>query len=77
MELRAAVVSRTDFSTDLPEPDKNVFDYSASPTWPGLAGEFRQGREIHLAERTHFLPMESPREVADLILAELRGANVA
>jgi hypothetical protein len=36
--------------------------FAASPTWPGLANEFQHGREIHFADKTHFLPME----VADL-----------
>jgi len=55
----------------LPTPDRNPFDYSFSPTWPGLAAEFRHGREIHLADRSHFLPMEAPAQVADIIRDEL------
>ena len=51
----------------LPPADRNVFDYSSSPTWPGLVGEFRRAREVHLPERTHFLPMECPAEVAALL----------
>ena len=51
----------------LPPPDRHVFDYSSSPTWPGLVGEFRRAREVHLPERTHFLPMECPAEVATLL----------
>ena len=51
----------------LPPPDRHVFDYSSSPTWPGLVGEFRRAREVHLPERTHFLPMECPAEVAALL----------
>jgi hypothetical protein len=43
-------------------------DFASSPTWPGLVGELRNGREIHLADRTHFLPMESPELVARLVL---------
>jgi pimeloyl-ACP methyl ester carboxylesterase len=53
-----------------PPPDRSVMDFSSSPTWPGLAGEFRKGREIFFADRTHFLPMEIPRRVAALIRAE-------
>jgi hypothetical protein len=30
--------------------------------------EFRYGREIHFPEHTHFLPMEIPDRVAELIL---------
>ena len=55
----------------LPTPDRNPFDYSFSPTWPGLVGEFRHGREVHLAERSHFLPMEDPQGVASLISEEI------
>jgi hypothetical protein len=43
-------------------------DFSSSPTWPELVKEFRYGREIHFPEHTHFLPMEIPDRVAELIL---------
>jgi lipase len=52
----------------LPPPDRAAMDFSSSPTWPGLVGEFRNGSEIHFADRTHFLPMEIPERVASLIL---------
>jgi hypothetical protein len=32
-------------------------------------------REIHLADHTHFLPMEIPERLAALILAEAREAE--
>jgi pimeloyl-ACP methyl ester carboxylesterase len=51
-----------------PPPNRAVMDFSSSPTWPGLVGELCAGREIHLADRTHFLPMESPELVARLVL---------
>ncbi len=38
-------------------------DFSSSPTWPGLAAEFKQGREIYLPECTHFIPMQEPARV--------------
>ena len=47
--------------------DGGVMDFTSSPTWPGLVGEFRQGREVHLPDRTHFLPMEAPGLVAGYI----------
>jgi len=53
-----------------PPPDRSVMDFSSSPTWPGLVHEFRKGREVHLADKSHFLPMEIPQLVADLILGE-------
>ncbi|MDG2304964.1 MAG: alpha/beta hydrolase [Candidatus Binatia bacterium] len=57
----------------LPLADRQIMDFSSSPTWPGLAGEFRQGREIFLADRTHFIPLETPEYVADLILRDDPG----
>ena len=42
----------------------------ASPTWPGLVHEFKHGREIYYPDRTHFIPMEIPDEVAALIRTE-------
>jgi hypothetical protein len=43
-------------------------DFASSPTWPGLVHEFRDGREVHLAEHTHFLPMEAPDLVARYVM---------
>ena len=45
-------------------------DFSASPTWPGLVGEFQNAREVYLPEQTHFLPMESPKLVAKYVLQD-------
>lgn len=55
----------------LPAPDRDPFDYSFSPTWPGLVGEFRHAREIHLPDHTHFVPMEAPERVAGIVREEL------
>jgi pimeloyl-ACP methyl ester carboxylesterase len=44
-----------------------AMDFSKSPTWPGLAGRFRHGRDVYLPERTHFIPMEDPALTADYI----------
>jgi pimeloyl-ACP methyl ester carboxylesterase len=49
--------------------------FSTSPTWPGLAAEFQNGREIHYPDKTHFLPMEIPDEVAARIREELEAEN--
>ena len=45
--------------------------FSTSPTWPGLAAEFPNGREIHFPDKTHFLPMEVPDEVSALVRDEI------
>lgn len=45
----------------------NSMDFSASPTWPGLAAELRQGTDILWDDCTHFIPMEQPERLAALI----------
>jgi pimeloyl-ACP methyl ester carboxylesterase len=59
-----------------PPSDRNVMDFSSSPTWPGLVKELRKGREIHFRDHTHFLPMEIPERIAALIRAEACGSQV-
>jgi pimeloyl-ACP methyl ester carboxylesterase len=46
------------------------FDVAASPTAVGLAGRFARGRDVVLAGRNHYIPMESPEVVA----REIAGA---
>ena len=55
----------------------DAMDFAISPTWPGLVGEFREGREIHYADATHFLPMEIPDEIAARVREELEAARSA
>ncbi len=40
---------------------------AASPTYPGLAAAFPNGRDLHLRDHSHFIPMESPALVAQTI----------
>ena len=42
-----------------------------------LVLEFRNGREIRFADRTHSLPMEIPERAAELILEEARAIAFA
>ena len=44
-------------------------DFSYSPTWSRLVNEFPNATETHLAEATHFFPMEDPALVAAQIAA--------
>jgi lipase len=44
-----------------------VFELSASPTAPDLAARFPRGRDLPLADRSHYIPMESPDLVAEEI----------
>jgi pimeloyl-ACP methyl ester carboxylesterase len=50
------------------DPERQEMDFSKSPTWVGLAGEFKNGRDVYLPEFTHFIPMEKPDLVARHIL---------
>ncbi len=45
-----------------------VFDFASSPTPPGLADSFARGTDIYLPDFTHFMPMQNPERIADLIL---------
>lgn len=42
-------------------------NFSKSPTWPGLVGEFSNARELHWSDCTHFIPMQRPDDVIALI----------
>ena len=53
-----------------PPPDRGLMDFRYSPTFPGLVNHFKHGREVHLKEHTHFLPLEDPALVAQYILAD-------
>lgn len=48
-----------------------TFDFASSPTWPGLATTFPNAREIHLADCTHFIPMQMPERVIEVIREEV------
>lgn len=45
-------------------------DFSASPTWQGLAAEFKNGTDVYLPELSHFIPMQDPELVAGYIAGE-------
>ena len=46
---------------------RDMTDFSASPTWDRLAGEFTHGRDVFLPDLTHFIPMQDPKLTADYI----------
>ena len=50
----------------------DMMDFSTSPTWQELASAFRHGKDEHLPELSHFIPMQDPQLVADRILALAR-----
>lgn len=52
------------------DPDNRsteTMDFARSPTWPGLAAAFPNGRDIHHPELSHFIPMQRPDLVAEEI----------
>jgi pimeloyl-ACP methyl ester carboxylesterase len=49
------------------ERQPDVFDLSASPTAPDLVQRIPHGRDILLADRSHYIPMEAPERVAQEI----------
>jgi hypothetical protein len=53
------------------DPDEHqIMDFSKSPTWPELAGEFEQGEDVYLPWLTHFIPMQDPAMTAAFIRGE-------
>ena len=44
-----------------------VNDFSKSPTWPDLANQLPQGRDVYLPEYSHFMPLENPALAATII----------
>ena len=46
-------------------------DFSISPTWPGLASQFVDGRDLHWPDVSHFIPMDVPDRLAGLIVGEV------
>ena len=58
------------------DPNVKPWDALGTPTWPALAQEFRNGRDLQLMDKTHMMPMEDPGLVARLIsdaMAEAGG----
>ncbi|MBU0864197.1 MAG: alpha/beta hydrolase [Alphaproteobacteria bacterium] len=45
-------------------------DFSVSPTWAGVGAALSAVRDEQWADQSHFIPMEAPRRLADLIATE-------
>ncbi len=50
-----------------PKKPEDLMDFRYSPTWKQLADQFPQGRDRLLEHLTHFMPMQDPQTVAQLI----------
>lgn len=53
--------------------DAAVHDFSSSPTWPGLVNEFANASELHLADCSHFIPMQMPDTVIQAVAEAIDG----
>ena len=47
--------------------DSVEVDFTASPTWPDLVNSFPNAEELYLDHLTHFIPMQEPELVANVI----------
>jgi pimeloyl-ACP methyl ester carboxylesterase len=56
-----------------PTSENLAGDFSASPTWPGLASALPVCRDIYLPEHNHFIPMQDPGLVARYIREALEN----
>ena len=56
------------------DPSIKPWDALGTPTWPALAQEFRNGRDLQLMDKTHMMPMEDPALVARLIADAVAAA---
>ncbi|WP_428627709.1 alpha/beta fold hydrolase [Sphingopyxis sp.] len=46
-------------------------DFSVSPTWPGLGELIRAVRDEQWSDHSHFIPMEAPQRLADLVADQI------
>jgi len=53
-------------------PAGDEVDFSASPTWPGLVERFSCGVEHHWPDCSHFIPMQRPDAVVELLEATIQ-----
>lgn len=50
---------------------KGAMDFSSSPTAPDLWKSFPNARDLHWPDVSHFIPMEAPQRLAELIVQTL------
>jgi pimeloyl-ACP methyl ester carboxylesterase len=67
---RALTVPVTLLRAMEPRTPEDLADFRYSPTWPSLATELRNARDLPRPDRTHFMPMEDPAMVASVILED-------
>lgn len=55
------------------KPEKPVMNFTTSPTFPGLAARFPQGRDLYRPDLSHLIPMQAPDWVAAMLLERAGG----
>jgi len=54
-------------------PRQSVTDFTSSPTWPDLVDALADARDVYRPDRTHFIPMEVPEEIATIVDEEVQA----
>src|SRR5262249_231538 len=57
--------------------DHEDLSFDMSPTNPNLASYFKNAKDIHISEYTHFMPMENPELTAERIKEFLGQVKIA
>ncbi|EEA93341.1 hypothetical protein PJE062_3741 [Pseudovibrio sp. JE062] len=58
------------------KPDEPLHDFSPSPTWELLAENMPNAKDIYVPDHTHFLPMENPDAVLNMMVQMERGEEI-
>ena len=53
------------------QPGKQAMDFSTSPSWPELVKLLKTCNEIYFPDNTHFLPMEIPDKIIEILKIEI------
>lgn len=56
--------------------DQPLFDFSPSPTWELLAENMSNAKDIYVPDHSHFLPMENPHAVLNMMVQMERGEEI-
>ncbi|KZL18624.1 3-oxoadipate enol-lactonase 2 [Pseudovibrio axinellae] len=58
-------------------PDEPAFDFSPSPTWEQLAENLPNATDIHVPDHTHFMPMENPEAILNMMVQMEQGKKLS
>lgn len=57
-------------------PDEPLHDFSPSPTWELLAENLPNAKDIYVPDHTHFMPMENPAAILNMMVQMERGEDL-